>query len=114
MLKVKEIFKSIQGESTYAGAPCTFVRLTGCNLRCVWCDTRHAYVGGKEMSQSAIVKVVKKLGCGLVEFTGGEPLMQKEIFPLIRQTIKITVDNNLTLIFHFFYRLFFCCSDDKK
>lgn len=75
-LAVTEIFHSIQGESTWAGAPCTFVRLTGCPLRCVWCDTAYAFHGGERMSIEEIVKAVRERGCSLVEITGGEPLAQ--------------------------------------
>ena len=83
MLKVNEIFKSIQGESSYAGLPCVFVRLTGCNLRCVWCDTEYAFYDGKAMSVEDVLKTVTNYGLDLVEITGGEPLMQKEVYPLM-------------------------------
>ncbi len=80
---VTEIFKSIQGESTYAGLPCVFVRLTGCNLRCHWCDTAYAFYGGQKMSADQVLSRVRRLGGRLVEFTGGEPLLQeKEVIPL--------------------------------
>lgn len=75
-LRVTEIFHSIQGESTWAGMPCTFVRLTGCPLRCVWCDTAYAFSGGERMSFDAILAAVGAHGCDLVELTGGEPLAQ--------------------------------------
>ncbi len=75
-LRVTEIFHSIQGESTRAGEPCVFVRLTGCPLRCVWCDTAYAFHGGDEMSLDAVAARVKRYGCSLVEVTGGEPLAQ--------------------------------------
>ena len=75
-LAVTEIFHSIQGESTWAGAPCTFVRLTGCPLRCVWCDTAYAFHGGERMSIEQILAEVRARGCSLVEITGGEPLSQ--------------------------------------
>lgn len=78
ILKVCEIFTSIQGESTYAGLPCAFVRLTGCNLRCLYCDTQYAYNEGVEMSRGDVVSSVKATGLRLVEITGGEPLLQKE------------------------------------
>lgn len=75
-LKVTEIFRSIQGESTWVGLPCAFVRLTGCHLRCVWCDTAYAFTGGTMMSVQEVLDRVEKLGCPLVEITGGEPLLQ--------------------------------------
>lgn len=78
MLKVNEIYYSIQGESTFAGLPCVFVRLTYCNLRCTYCDTEYAFYEGKEMSVSEIVKEVRKYNCNLVEVTGGEPLVQMD------------------------------------
>lgn len=76
MLKICEIFHSIQGESSFAGQPCTFVRLTGCNLRCVWCDTRYAYAEGRPMAIDEILREVATIGCRLVEITGGEPMTQ--------------------------------------
>jgi 7-carboxy-7-deazaguanine synthase len=76
---VTEIFKSIQGESTFAGLPCVFVRLTGCNLRCHWCDTAYAFYGGRKMSEEQVLGRLRELGGKLVEFTGGEPLLQKEV-----------------------------------
>jgi 7-carboxy-7-deazaguanine synthase len=79
---VTEIFKSIQGESTFAGLPCVFVRLTGCNLRCHWCDTAYAFYGGQQMSLEEVAARIQQLGGKLVEFTGGEPLLQKEVYPL--------------------------------
>ncbi|MGH7546471.1 MAG: radical SAM protein [Gemmatimonadota bacterium] len=80
-MRITEIFHSIQGESSFAGLPCVFVRTTGCNLRCVWCDTGYAFYGGREMTVQEIVAEVERLGggCRLVELTGGEPLLQKEI-----------------------------------
>jgi 7-carboxy-7-deazaguanine synthase len=75
-MKVCELFTSIQGESTYSGLPCVFVRLTGCNLRCSYCDTQYSYEGGVEMTVADIVDRVKEAGVGLVEVTGGEPLLQ--------------------------------------
>jgi 7-carboxy-7-deazaguanine synthase len=80
---VTEIFKSIQGESTYAGLPCIFVRLTGCNLRCTWCDTEYAFHGGTRMTVDEVVAEVRVLGGPLVEVTGGEPLLQEDVYPLI-------------------------------
>jgi 7-carboxy-7-deazaguanine synthase len=85
---VTEIFKSIQGESAFAGLPCTFVRLTGCNLRCHWCDTAYAFYGGTKMSPDQVLCRVRELGGKLLEFTGGEPLLQEEeIVVLSRQLI---------------------------
>ena len=84
-LQVTEIFRSIQGESSYAGLPCTFVRLTGCNLRCVWCDTEYAFHGGERMTIDAVVERVRGFGGRIVELTGGEPLLQKEAIPLLEQ-----------------------------
>ena len=75
-VRVTEIFHSIQGESTWAGLPCTFVRLTGCPLRCVWCDTAYAFHGGTRMDVDEVVAAVREKGCRLVEITGGEPLVQ--------------------------------------
>lgn len=78
MLRVNEIFHSIQGESSHAGRPCVFVRLTGCNLRCIWCDTEYAFHEGDPMSVDDVVERVVSYGCPLVEVTGGEPLLQPE------------------------------------
>src|ERR1700684_4440788 len=79
---ITEIFKSIQGESTFAGLPCLFVRLTGCNLRCHWCDTAYAFHGGQKMTVDEVMTQIRRLGGKLVELTGGEPLLQEEIYPL--------------------------------
>jgi len=79
---ITEIFKSIQGESTYAGLPCLFVRLTGCNLRCHWCDTAYAFYGGQKMTVAEVLARIHQLGGKLVELTGGEPLLQPEVYPL--------------------------------
>ncbi|HLY62776.1 MAG TPA: radical SAM protein [Terriglobia bacterium] len=79
---ITEIFKSIQGESSFAGLPCVFVRLTGCNMRCHWCDTAYAFHGGQNVSPDEVLDRVRQLGGNLVEFTGGEPLLQKEVEPL--------------------------------
>ncbi len=84
MLKVNEIFYSIQGESSFAGLPCVFVRLTYCNLRCSYCDTEYAFYEGKDMTIEEIIDEVKKYNCNLVEVTGGEPLFQKESFDLLK------------------------------
>ena len=85
MLRVTEIFESIQGESTHAGRPCTFVRLTGCPMRCVWCDSEYTFTGGDHISIDAVLERVRSFGSKLVEVTGGEPLAQKEGFKLIER-----------------------------
>ncbi|HSN04826.1 MAG TPA: 7-carboxy-7-deazaguanine synthase QueE [Nitrospira sp.] len=82
-VRVTEIFYSIQGESTYAGQPCVFIRLTGCPLRCTWCDTEYSFYGGTRLSVDALLAQVAQYGCRLVEVTGGEPLAQAEAVPLI-------------------------------
>jgi 7-carboxy-7-deazaguanine synthase len=84
-MRVTEIFFSIQGESSHAGRPCVFVRLTGCNLRCVWCDSEYTFTGGEAMTLDEVLERVRSFGCRLVEVTGGEPLLQKEVFDLIRR-----------------------------
>jgi 7-carboxy-7-deazaguanine synthase len=86
-LRVNEIFYSIQGESSYAGRPCTFIRLTGCNLRCSYCDTQYAYKDGQEFQISEILESVATFQCPLVEITGGEPLIQQETPNLIRRLL---------------------------
>jgi 7-carboxy-7-deazaguanine synthase len=83
MLRVTEIFRSIQGESTHAGRPCAFVRLTGCPMRCVWCDSEYTFKGGERISIDDVMAQVRAFGCQLVEVTGGEPLAQREAFALI-------------------------------
>jgi 7-carboxy-7-deazaguanine synthase len=85
MLRVTEIFRSIQGESTHAGRPCTFVRLTGCPMRCVWCDSEYTFTGGEHISLEDVLTQVRAYGCKLVEVTGGEPLAQREGFKLIER-----------------------------
>jgi len=85
MLKINEIYKSIQGESSKAGLPCTFIRLTYCNLRCSYCDSVYAFYDGKEMEIGEILSEVKKLDCNLVEVTGGEPLFQNECIELMKR-----------------------------
>jgi 7-carboxy-7-deazaguanine synthase len=83
MLTVNEIFHSIQGESTWAGAPCVFVRLTACDLRCAWCDTPYAFSEGTRRSVEDVVAEVARYACPLVEVTGGEPLLQPDVYPLM-------------------------------
>jgi len=85
MLKVNEIFFSIQGESTYAGLPCVFIRLTYCNLRCTYCDTEYAFYEGRDMTIDEILTEIKNYDCKLIEITGGEPLFQKESFDLMKR-----------------------------
>ena len=86
-LRVTEIFHSIQGESTWAGLPCAFVRLTGCPLRCVWCDTEYSFFGGEKLSLEEIVRRVEEMGSGLVEITGGEPLIHPNAFVLATELL---------------------------
>ena len=98
-MKVCEIFTSIQGESTYAGLPCTFVRLAGCNLRCIYCDTQYSYDGGSEMTIGEIISHVKGAGVKLVEITGGEPLVQKDdtlalTMELLDQGYEVLIETN--------------------
>ncbi len=83
MLTINEIFHSIQGESTRAGAPCVFVRLTACDLRCTWCDTPYAFTEGAKRTVADVVGEVMAFGCPLVEITGGEPLLQEDVYPLM-------------------------------
>lgn len=87
-IRVTEIFRSIQGESTRAGFPCAFIRLTGCSLRCVWCDTAYAFSGGEEMTVSEAAERVIALGTDLVEVTGGEPLEQEGVYPLMDRLLE--------------------------
>lgn len=84
-LRITEIFLSIQGESSHAGRPCSFVRLTGCPMRCVWCDSEYTFTGGERVSFDDIFAKLKGFGCDLVEVTGGEPLAQKNVFPFTTQ-----------------------------
>ena len=97
-MKVCEIFTSIQGESSFAGLPCTFIRLTGCNLRCSYCDTSYAYYEGQELTADEIIREVQRTGINLVEITGGEPLLQNESHLLIKRLIdegyKVLVETN--------------------
>ena len=83
MIKITEIFHSIQGESTYAGRSCVFIRLTGCPLRCTWCDTAYAFYGGRTMTMDEILGEVQAFDCPLVEVTGGEPLSQPHSYALL-------------------------------
>src|SRR5204862_4945976 len=86
-MRITEIFFSIQGESTRAGEPCIFVRLTGCSLRCVYCDTKYSYRGGREMPLDEVLSVVAHYPSRLVEVTGGEPLEQEEVYPLMNSLL---------------------------
>ena len=83
MLRITEIFHSIQGESSHVGRPCVFVRLTGCNLRCVWCDSEYTFTGGAKISVEDVLEQVASFECNLVEVTGGEPLAQRECLDLV-------------------------------
>ena len=90
-MQVTEIYKSLQGESTYAGLPCVFVRLTGCNLRCVWCDTEYSFYGGRKMPPEQVFNEIERLlpSGGLVEITGGEPMLQeRELVPLMEKLLN--------------------------
>jgi 7-carboxy-7-deazaguanine synthase len=87
LLTVNEVFYSIQGESSYAGRPCVFVRLTACDLRCSWCDTPYAFTEGRKQSLDEVLAEVDRLNCRLVEVTGGEPLLQEEVYPLMQALI---------------------------
>jgi len=84
-LRITEIFLSIQGESSHAGRPCSFVRLTGCPMRCVWCDSEYTFTGGERIEFEAIFAKLESFGCNLVEVTGGEPLAQKNVFPFVTE-----------------------------
>ena len=89
-MQITEVYKSLQGESTYAGMPCVFVRLTGCNLRCIWCDTEYSFYGGKKMTLEQVFDEVEHLSPspGLVEITGGEPMLQeRELVPLMQRLV---------------------------
>ena len=83
MVTINEIFYSVQGESSYAGRPCVFVRLTACDLRCSWCDTPYAFHEGSKRELDAVLQDVDRYDCGLVEVTGGEPLLQEAVYPLM-------------------------------
>jgi 7-carboxy-7-deazaguanine synthase len=87
VLTINEIFHSIQGESTHTGRPCVFVRLTACDLRCSWCDTPYAFTEGEKMTLDDVLERVEQYGCDLVEITGGEPLLQRDVYPLMEQLL---------------------------
>ncbi len=93
-MKVCEIFAGIQGESTYAGLPCVFIRMSGCNLRCVYCDTAYAYEEGRELTEDDVFNQAVSYGLRMVELTGGEPLMQQEALSLIKRLL----DSGLTVL----------------
>ena len=88
MLTINEIFHSVQGESTQAGRPCVFVRLTACDLRCSWCDTQYAFYEGRKRSVEDVLEEVDAYGCPLVEVTGGEPLLQDDVYRLMEGLIE--------------------------
>lgn len=100
-MKINEVFKSVQGESSFAGNPFVFVRLTGCNLRCTYCDTTYTYEEGFEISKEELIKKIDFYGLNSVEITGGEPLLQEEVYPLtdtlIDKNYRVLVDTNGTL-----------------
>jgi len=90
-MQITEIYKSLQGESTHAGLPCVFVRLTGCNLRCAWCDSEYAFQGGRKLTSEDVLNEVRRLSPnrGLVEITGGEPMLQeRELLPLMEELLE--------------------------
>ena len=101
-MKVNEMFTSIQGEGIYIGVPMFFVRLTGCNLRCEWCDTEYAFYEGEEMSIDSIIKKVEESGMKWVCITGGEPLLQEEVYKLIdillRKDYKVLLETNGSIL----------------
>jgi 7-carboxy-7-deazaguanine synthase len=88
VLTVYEIYASIQGESTHVGRPCVFVRLAACDLRCRWCDTPYAFTGGQKRPVGDVVAEVERFDCKVVEITGGEPLLQRDVYPLIDQLLE--------------------------
>ena len=88
MLTINEVFYSIQGESSYAGQPCVFVRLTACDLRCSWCDTPYAFHEGRKQTLDEVLAEVERLNCRLVEVTGGEPLLQGDVYPLMEALVE--------------------------
>ena len=87
-MTINEIFYSVQGESSYAGQPCVFVRLTACDLRCSWCDTPYAFHEGRKRPLEDVLAEVDGFGCNLVEVTGGEPLLQEEVYPLMEALVS--------------------------
>jgi 7-carboxy-7-deazaguanine synthase len=87
LVTINEIFYSVQGESTYAGRPCVFVRLTACDLRCSWCDTPYAFYEGRKRAVGDVVAEVERYNCSLVEVTGGEPLLQEDVYPLMDELL---------------------------
>src|SRR6187455_807609 len=87
LVTINEIFYSVQGESSFAGQPCVFVRLTACDLRCTWCDTPYAFHEGSRMSLDDVVAAVDRHSCPLVEVTGGEPLLQPDVYPLMERLL---------------------------
>jgi 7-carboxy-7-deazaguanine synthase len=89
MLTVNEIFHSIQGESTHVGEPCVFVRLTACDLRCSWCDTAYAFYEGRKMTIDEVIADVDGYQCAMVEITGGEPLLQSDVYPLMSRLLAL-------------------------
>ncbi len=117
-MKVAEIFRSIQGEGPNQGIPCIFVRLSGCNLRCRWCDTEYALSGGTEMSETEVVSAVRRLPGRYVCITGGEPLLQKaELLPILRTLsqagYRIDIETNGTVEFHDVMQYASVCMDVK-
>ncbi len=101
MLKVNEMFSSVQGEGVYIGIPMFFIRLTGCNLRCKWCDTQYAFYEGEDMEIEEIVKKAKKSGLRWVCLTGGEPLLQKDVYKLIYELMRdheILIETNGSIL----------------
>ncbi len=100
-MKIIEIYKSIQGESLFSGWPCIFIRTAGCNLRCSYCDTKYAYKDGKEISVKTLLPKIKKYKAKLVEITGGEPLLQKDLILLIKELLrnkyKVLIETNGSL-----------------
>jgi 7-carboxy-7-deazaguanine synthase len=88
LLTINEVFYSIQGESSYAGQPCVFVRLTACDLRCSWCDTPYAFHEGRKQTLEEVLAEVERLKCRLVEVTGGEPLLQEDVYPLMDALVE--------------------------